>query len=110
MTAQLRQRVWDVFDRAADLPPGERAAFLEEACAGDPGLRAEVESLLAHDAGPPPEADTLVRRPWARPSRRPPLPSRRPGWAVTGSCASWARAAWASSTRPSRTTRAGPSP
>ena len=33
MTAQLRQRVWDVFDRAADLPPGERAAFLEEAAA-----------------------------------------------------------------------------
>jgi RIO-like serine/threonine protein kinase len=42
--------VWAVFDRVAELPAGERAAFLDGACAGDAGLRAEVESLLAHDA------------------------------------------------------------
>ena len=29
---------------------GDRARFLDEACAGDDQLRAEVESLLAHDA------------------------------------------------------------
>src|SRR5262245_66299907 len=82
--SEPRERVWDAFDRAADLPPGERAAFLEEACAGDPELRAEVESLLAHDAGPPAEADTLVRRPWdpalSPPAQQPPaapaLPAR----------------------------------
>ena len=49
MTPGLRERVWDLFDRAAALPPGERAPFLEGACAGDAELRAEVESLLAHD-------------------------------------------------------------
>jgi WD40 repeat protein len=33
--------------------PAERAAYLDAACAGDPGLRAGVESLLrAHDADP----------------------------------------------------------
>ncbi len=31
--------------------PGERAAFLEQVCAGDESLRQEVESLLAEDAG-----------------------------------------------------------
>ncbi len=49
MTGEWRQRVWNLFDRAADLSPSERAAFLDDACGGDPGLRAEVESLLAHD-------------------------------------------------------------
>src|SRR5262249_27261987 len=49
MTAQGRERMWEVFDRAAGLPPGERAAVLDGACAGDPELRAEVEGLLAHD-------------------------------------------------------------
>ncbi len=43
-----------IFGRAVALAPGERAAYLEGACAGDAGLREEVESLLrAHgDAGP----------------------------------------------------------
>ena len=40
----------DVFGDALELPPEERAAFLDRACAGDPELRAEVESLLAADA------------------------------------------------------------
>ena len=34
---------------ACDLAEEERAAFLEQACAQDPGLRADVESLLACD-------------------------------------------------------------
>src|SRR5262249_53375807 len=38
------------FDQAIALPPAGRAAFLEAACANDPALRAEVESLLACDA------------------------------------------------------------
>ncbi len=40
----------DVFDRAASLPPQERAAFLAQACDGNDGLRREVERLLAADA------------------------------------------------------------
>ncbi len=34
--------------RALDLPPGERAAFVEREACGDVGLRAELASLLAH--------------------------------------------------------------
>jgi WD40 repeat protein/predicted Ser/Thr protein kinase len=42
-------RVQNLFDQAVALPPEQRAAFLEAACAGDAALRAEVESLLACD-------------------------------------------------------------
>jgi tetratricopeptide (TPR) repeat protein len=45
-------RIEQIFDEAVELPPAERPAFLEEACQGDPILRAEVESLLnAESAG-----------------------------------------------------------
>jgi len=40
----------EVLDAALDLPRGRRSELLDEACAGDQALRAEVESLLAaHD-------------------------------------------------------------
>jgi WD40 repeat protein/predicted Ser/Thr protein kinase len=42
--------VQDLFDQAVNLPAEQRAAFLETACAGEPALRAEVESLLACDS------------------------------------------------------------
>jgi WD40 repeat protein/serine/threonine protein kinase len=39
----------EVFLDALDVgPTGDRAAFLDAACGGDPALRAEVEGLLAH--------------------------------------------------------------
>jgi tetratricopeptide (TPR) repeat protein len=39
-----------IFAQALDIPSAERAAFLDRACAGNPGLRAEVEALLrAHE-------------------------------------------------------------
>src|SRR5262249_35730166 len=39
-----------LFNAAAELTdPGQRAAFLDAACAGDPSLRAEIEDLLRHD-------------------------------------------------------------
>jgi hypothetical protein len=43
--------VKSIFGKALELPsPVERAAYLDEACAGNPSLRAEVESLLrAHE-------------------------------------------------------------
>jgi serine/threonine protein kinase len=47
MSAPL-QRIEAVFHGALDLPAADRCAFLESACAGDPDLRREVESLLAH--------------------------------------------------------------
>jgi WD40 repeat protein/serine/threonine protein kinase len=48
--SESADRVQRLFDQAVLLPPQQRAAFLETACAGDPYLRAEVESLLACDA------------------------------------------------------------
>lgn len=50
MRADEWQRINDLFHAALERVPGERAAFLAHACAGDDGLRLEVESLLAsHD-------------------------------------------------------------
>ncbi len=40
------ERVQNLFAAASELPPEQRAAFLEAACKGDPALRDEVESLL----------------------------------------------------------------
>ncbi len=44
------KRVSELFLTACDMSAGGREAFLDQACAGDPELRAAVESLLAHDA------------------------------------------------------------
>jgi serine/threonine-protein kinase len=49
MTAEQYHRVKAVFHLAIERAPAERVAFLEEACAGDSELRAEVERLLACD-------------------------------------------------------------
>jgi len=47
------QRLKELFDQASGLDPAERERFLDTACAGDPAMRAELESLLAaeRDAG-----------------------------------------------------------
>src|SRR5262249_9217594 len=46
----MSDRVETLFHQVSDLPPDERRALLDAACRDDPGLRAEVETLLAHDA------------------------------------------------------------
>jgi WD40 repeat protein/serine/threonine protein kinase len=46
----MSDRVETLFHQASDLPPDERRALLDAACREDPGLRAEVEGLLAEDA------------------------------------------------------------
>jgi hypothetical protein len=43
------ERVADLYQAAQDRTPEERSSFVRQAAAGDPGLRAEVESLLAED-------------------------------------------------------------
>ena len=43
-------RLYELFQRAAELPPGEREAYLERACRNEPQLRGEVESLLAENS------------------------------------------------------------
>src|SRR5437016_3216363 len=46
MKAERWKQVNDLFQSAVERAPGERAAFLDEACHGDGDLRCEVESLL----------------------------------------------------------------
>jgi protein kinase-like protein/WD40 repeat protein len=46
VTPDARQRIADLFEDALDRPAEGRAAFLDEACAGVPELRREVQSLL----------------------------------------------------------------
>ena len=49
MTPELWQRIQELFLAAADLPLADQRDFLEAACAGDPDLLFEVESLLRSD-------------------------------------------------------------
>src|SRR3984957_15790003 len=87
------KQIEQLFHEALALPPEERLAFLETACAGNPDLRAAVDELLRHDdTGVPtdnflvspvtqaaaqlrPEAPPLVTTPQDRPAPpRPALP------------------------------------
>jgi hypothetical protein len=59
MTPERWQQVENVLQAALDRPPQERAAFLEEACAGDEELKDETSQLLtAHD-----EAGDFIEQP-----------------------------------------------
>jgi serine/threonine protein kinase len=49
MTPQMWRRIERILDRAMELDSIDRAVFLDETCAGDPGLRDEVERLLEAD-------------------------------------------------------------
>src|ERR1700687_5932263 len=53
MTNDEHQEAKELFGKVLDLDPHRRAAILDEACAGQPHLRHEVESLLVayHRAG-----------------------------------------------------------
>jgi serine/threonine protein kinase len=61
MTVERWQRVKELLHLAMQLAPERRARFLDDACAAEPGLRAEVESLLVADARVP--ADFLLPPP-----------------------------------------------
>jgi serine/threonine-protein kinase len=50
MEVERWRRIEDLLCAALERDGGARAAFLEQACAGDAELRREVESLLAHEA------------------------------------------------------------
>ena len=49
MKLERNRQIDQVFQVALARNPAERAAFLDEACAGDPVLRKEVEALLSSD-------------------------------------------------------------
>ena len=55
MTPELFRKSRELFDAALELPPGERDAFVREACGGDLALLKEVEALLEE-----PESSTLA--------------------------------------------------
>ena len=57
MSRERHQRISDLFLQACALDLHEREELLEHECAGDSELRAEVESLLAHD----PEASDVLK-------------------------------------------------
>ena len=42
-------RAMRIFEQVCDLPPDQRATFVETACGSDLSLRREVESLLQSD-------------------------------------------------------------
>src|SRR5436309_159524 len=47
MTPERWEQIGRIYHAALEREPAERAAFLDEACAGDAALRQEVESLIA---------------------------------------------------------------
>jgi serine/threonine protein kinase/Tol biopolymer transport system component len=49
MDRERWQQIDLIFETALARPADERAQFLDEACAGDAELRAQVESLIAHE-------------------------------------------------------------
>lgn len=46
MTPERYQKIDKVFQAAVEREPKDRAAFLDQACAGDPAMRSEVEALI----------------------------------------------------------------
>src|SRR5262249_9148360 len=49
MEPERWKQIDQLLEAALDRLPGERAAFLNQACAGDEALRREVEALLSSD-------------------------------------------------------------
>ena len=49
MTPERWQQVYELFNEALSLSPGDREAMLDSRCAADPELRAEVDRLLVRD-------------------------------------------------------------
>ena len=58
MTPERWQKVEELFHAALELRAEERAAFLNENCAGDQSLIKEIEALLSSDAQ---EENTIER-------------------------------------------------
>jgi serine/threonine protein kinase/TolB-like protein len=48
MTPERWKKIDDLVERALELEPAERQAFLDSACGGEADLRAEVESLIGY--------------------------------------------------------------
>src|SRR5579863_1273004 len=95
MNAHDDAHLREILDQAAELPPKQRGAFLDGACAGDPELRAEVEFLpssLERAEGDRIDASRFVEVYRADTSFSPASP--RAGKTKDGSRASACRASW----------------
>jgi serine/threonine protein kinase/Tol biopolymer transport system component len=55
------QQIESLYHAARELQPADRPAFLADSCAGDPSLKSEVESLLAHRVSADGAVDDGVR-------------------------------------------------
>src|SRR5262245_33455164 len=60
-TARWRQ-IEEIFAAAVELDSSQRAPYLKQACAGDPSLLREIESLLAADNGFAASVDDVIRK------------------------------------------------
>ena len=49
MQTARRELLSRLYHAALECPPGERSAFLKDACTGDASLQRELESLLRHE-------------------------------------------------------------
>ena len=49
MPQESRHQLAEIFALAGELPPAERATYLDRECAGKPKLRRQIEDLLAQD-------------------------------------------------------------
>ena len=78
-----KQRIKALCDQALDLNSSERKAFLDQACAGDPALRREIDSLITHEKS---AVDFMARPAWQKVLRtiardhRPSLDGQRLGY------------------------------
>ena len=105
MNADRYQHVKQIFLDACELEPGQVAAFLDRACAGDPELRKEVESLLQHHLSETiisPSREALRSRSDFRPE---------PFWpGDTALSVRWVEAGWATCTAPTTSSWTRPWP
>ena len=60
VSAERRKQVEECYHAVMERPEAERAAFLAQACADDPELRGEVQSLLDHQADSFPESAPVL--------------------------------------------------
>ena len=81
------RRIEQILDRVLELPPAGQPAFLDAACAGDPGLRHDLDALLAADARAEgflehpaaAEVGSWLDEPATEGAERPPAPPCQPG-------------------------------
>lgn len=86
MTGERWQQIELLFDRALEVAPAELPAWLDAQCSGDPELRREIESLLAHHRPEGPNWSAFIGRAavvWAAPRSQDPdetagLPAKTP--------------------------------